>query len=76
MAIAVNSLKGLADKLACTAEGGVTNDLPRLLDELPETITDQDLDFSMAGIYKLNYPNDFKRAAFKNNGVKKRDGSK
>jgi hypothetical protein len=69
-------LKGLAHKLSCTAEGGVINDLPRLIDELPETITDNDLDFSMEGIYKVNYPNDFKRVAFRNNGVKKTNGSK
>ena len=76
LAIGINSLKGLAQKLSCTAAGGVNNDLPRLLDELPEKITDQDLDFSMEGIYKLNYPKDFKKASVKSNGVKKNNGSK
>ena len=69
LAIAVNSLTGLAETLSCT-HNEVVRDMPNLVDELPSVIRSNDLDFSMKGLYKLNYPKDFTQLAFKKNGRK------
>ena len=75
LAIAVNSLKGLAETLSCT-HNEVVRDMPNLVDELPSVVKSSDLDFSMKGLYKLNYPNDFRQLAFRNNGKRSKNGSK
>ena len=55
LAISVNSLKSLGEAFSCT-KNDIIKDMPSLVEELPATISQNDLDFSMKGLYKITYP--------------------
>ena len=58
MTISINSLKSLGQRLACSADSDIDG-AQSLLKALPSEIKDNDIDFSMNGLYTLRYPEDF-----------------
>ena len=57
LTIAINSIKKLGDTLQCNGE---MNKIPSLLDVLPREINNKNMDFVIDGLFKLQYPGDFK----------------
>lgn len=58
--VAINTIKSLQKTLDCGQYEDASN---RLLAEMPERISERDMDFKMRGMYHLRYPEDFKESS-------------